>query len=91
MQLLLTVLYLVSAALPIVGIARLYRKVKPTVESIRQEGEFEGITLGTFGKLAQVQYESTLERPAELRIDLWLVGGGVAIGALASILAVWCL
>lgn len=84
-------LYVLSAALPIIGLIRLHKRVKD--EAVRANkanyGNNEQASYAGADHLINELLKSTIDRPKAVRTDFFLVGGGPILGAIASVWAIW--
>ncbi|WP_416443468.1 hypothetical protein AB3K78_11825 [Leucobacter sp. HNU] len=93
MKLVLTLLYVLSAVLPLIGLVRLFRKARGERDSALKAnyGQSSGVTFNAVGPLLESLLAATVRRPQEVKSDLGLVGGGIVLGGVASVLGVWFL
>lgn len=93
MRVVLSLLYLLSAVLPLIGLLRLHKVASREGADIvkANSDDSETLRMGGFDELLKSLFAATVARPREVKVDFWLVGGGVVLGGLASILALWLL
>jgi hypothetical protein len=85
---LLALMYIASAVLPVAGIARLYRGAARDAEVMNgavSTNTGDTVTVDEHNKGLPILVRSIRERPSQVRLDLLLIGAGVALGAAASI------
>lgn len=84
-------LYVLSAVLPIVGIARLFGVAKRDALQIGNAAPSKSGAAPSMGQVnvaMPIVVHSIRTRPSQVRADIWLIGAGVAFSALAGILSI---
>lgn len=74
-------LYVAAAALPIVGLVRLHRKA--SAEALLVAGK--EVSYSTVDTVVRILVSQIRKRPHDVLVDFGLIGGGVVLGAVASI------
>lgn len=84
-------LYVLSAALPIIGLINLHKKVKKEAARAKRANydDTEQASYAGADHLINELLKSTIDRPKAVRTDFVLVGGGPILGAIASVWAIW--
>lgn len=87
----LVILYVLSAVLPIVGLVKLSSRARAEAERLIEAnyGETQELTVNGMGVLGNVLFQAAIVRPRAIAVDFLLVGGGLILGALASIIALY--
>lgn len=80
-------LYLVAAVLPLAGLTGLLRESKRVVRRLSGSQDPRAVDTGQWlvTDTLRVWREATLGRPAAVKRDFLLIGGGVVLGCVASI------
>lgn len=88
MSFLVACLYVVAAVLPYIGARRLWCKASKDADLIRTAKETanrEGVSYDQFQKAVEVLVPAIKDGGDSSGRDLWLIGGGLFAGAVASI------
>lgn len=84
----IALLYAIAAFLPFLGATRLWAKAANRSEQLRKAAESSESGVATYGQVEALAHQSVsdeLDAGEAARRDLWLIGGGLASGAIASI------